>query len=239
MMAEATTKLRKRWRGCHIAAMTTLSIDELRRTLLEVSRETLRRHDPAHDFGHALRVLKLCEHLGRSEHGDLEILIPAALFHDAVMYPKNDERSANASAESAAAAASFLERVEGYPRQKAAQVATAIAVCSFKKRLPPPSLEAAILQDADRLEACGAFGVMRTFASAGQMGVALVDMEDPQGARRPHNSFRYALDLFFERLLVVPDVLHTAAAKRLAAKRRDFVQSFLQQVLAEIALTPP
>ena len=219
--------------------MTALLVNDLRRTLLEASRQILRRHDPAHDFGHALRVLRMCEHLARSENGDLEVLIPAALFHDAVMYPKNDARSANASAESAAAAVSVLNNVEGYPRAKAAQVAAAIAVCSFKKRLPPPSLEAAILQDADRLEACGAFGVMRTFASAGQMGVALVDMEDPQGARRPHNSFRFALDLFFERLLVVPDVLHTAAAKRLAAKRRDFVQSFLCQVLEEIELTPP
>ena len=61
----------------------------LRRILIQIAEEEIKGNDSSHDFLHAKRVLENAELIQSKEGGDLDILIPAALFHDVVIYPKN------------------------------------------------------------------------------------------------------------------------------------------------------
>ena len=90
-------------------------------------------------------------------------------------------------------------------------------------------LEAKILQDADRLEATGAISIMRTFSSTGQMRSPFYHAEDPFSEMRKPNAHEYGLDLFYTRLLLVEDMMHTTSAKMIASKRTAFLKLFLEQ----------
>jgi uncharacterized protein len=61
----------------------------LKNQLIAIAKEKIPGTDVSHDFEHALRVLSNAEKIAKEESGDLEIIIPAALFHDLIVYPKN------------------------------------------------------------------------------------------------------------------------------------------------------
>lgn len=206
----------------------------IREKLISVIAEKTAENDPSHDFEHALRVLRNAERILEREGGDSDVVIPAALFHDAVIYPKNHPKSKDASNESADVAQRALSEIPDYPQDKIALVGDAIRQCSFSKNVRPDSIEAQILQDADRLEATGAISIMRTFASTGQMGRPFYHPDDPFCERREPQSLSYALDLFYGRLLVVGDRMHTETAKEMARERTEFLVTFLNQLKKEI-----
>ena len=207
---------------------------ELRSQLISIARENTPSGDPAHDFQHILRVLKNAELIAVSENADLDVVIPAALFHDIVMYRKDDPRSKMASEESAAVARDVLEALAGYPKIKIEFVCSAISTCSFSKGIAPVFLEAKILQDADGLESIGAISVMRTFSSTGQMNRPFYNPEDPFCENRDPEVEKYALDLFFSRLLLVQSRLHTDLAKKMGARRSLFLRAFLAEFKSEL-----
>ena len=99
----------------------------------------------------------------------MDILIPAALFHDIVVYRKDQKKSKNETDESAEITSRILMNTRGYPKKKIEQVKICIKQCSFTKGIVPGLLESKILQDADLLESTGAISIMRTFSSGGQM----------------------------------------------------------------------
>jgi len=73
----------------------------LREQLIKIAKEKIPNTDVSHDFEHALRVLTNAERIGKTEKGDLDIIIPAALFHDVVVYQKNHPDSQRSQEESA------------------------------------------------------------------------------------------------------------------------------------------
>lgn len=190
--------------------------------------------DAAHDIEHARRVMGNCLAISRVEGGDPDVLVPAALFHDLVMYPKNDPRSGSAARESATRAAALLASIPDYPTGKIPLVVDAIANCSFSNECAGHSLETCILQDADRLEATGAIAVMRTFWSAGQMGQPLYHPWEPFPVARPADGLTHALDLFWTRLLQVESRMNTIHGRELANSRTKFLETFLAQLGHEI-----
>lgn len=202
--------------------------------LLDIAEKKMVGNDPSHDFLHAKRVLMLAENICKKEGGDLDVLIPAALFHDAVIYPKNDLRSKLAPEESAKFIADELGKINKYSKQKIEKVKTAIMECSFSKGTKPSSLESKILQDADRLEATGAISIMRTFSSTGQMNRAFYHFDDPFAMRRNPDSLMYALDLFYTRLLKVGKLMNTKTAKKMAERRTKFLKEFLVELRLEL-----
>src|SRR3989344_8112929 len=133
--------------------------ESLRQKLIDLAKEKITKEDISHDLQHSLRVLALAEKIAKEEGADFDIIVPAALFHDVVIYPKNNPRSKNESEESARYTAQLLEDIEDYPKNKIRKVQTAIEQCSFSKRIMPELLEAKVLQDADRLEATGAISI--------------------------------------------------------------------------------
>lgn len=209
---------------------------ELREKLIKITREEMqkRQNDVSHDFNHALNVLHNAETIAASEGGDPKIIIPAALFHDIVIYPKNHPRSDEAPYESAALAREILSQLAEYTPEDIEKVVYIIGNCSWSKTSEPTSLEQQIIRDADKLAATGAISIMRTFASSGLMNRPLYNLEDPFAENRELDAKSYALDLFKTRLLEVPNRLHTQKAKEMAQSRHNFLLQFLTQLETEI-----
>jgi uncharacterized protein len=206
----------------------------LRKELIQIASQRLESDDISHDFEHALRVLANAEKISREEKADPDIIVPAALFHDLVIYPKNDLRSKNASDESAEAARGILEEIDKFPHEKIEKVCVAIRLCSFSKGIVPDLLEAKVLQDSDGLEATGAISIMRTFSSTGQMKRMFYDLADPFCKNRKPDDLKFAVDLFYTRLLKVVDRMHTKSAKKIAKRRTAFLQRFLEETRLEL-----
>ncbi|MDQ2065766.1 HD domain-containing protein [Xinfangfangia sp. CPCC 101601] len=190
--------------------------------------------DAAHDMGHLRRVWANAQAIAASEPGaDLEVLLAAAYFHDAVNLPKNAPNRAAASQLSADWAREYLSGTD-FPAKKLDAVAHTIAAHSFSAGITPETLEAQILQDADRLEALGAIGMARMFAVTGQMGGALFDAEDPLATARPLDDKAFALDHLEVKLFPVAAAMQTETGRRMAAERADFMRGFRDQLLTEI-----
>jgi len=201
--------------------------------LIGMARKKYKKNDPSHDFQHALRVCNLACEIGKQEAADLDVLIPAALFHDAIVYKKNHPKSKYETEESARFTIKTLKSMSSYPQEKIEKVITCIKECSFSKRIKPGLLESKILQDADRLEATGAISIMRTFSSGGQMGLQFYDPADPF-CKKGSTIFRSDIDLFYRRLLVVEKEMNTIFAKRIAKRRTTFLRNFLKELELEL-----
>jgi uncharacterized protein len=91
-----------------------------------------------------------------------------------------------------------------------------------------------VLQDADRLDAIGAVGIARCFATCADMGGAFYAEDDPMCRNREPNDKAYAVDHFRRKLLVLEERMHTRAAKRIAKERSAFLRVFLEQLENEI-----
>lgn len=206
----------------------------LKQKLTRTAQKQIGNDDPSHDFNHTLRVLSAAETIGKAEHGDLEILTAAALFHDAVTYEKTDPRNKFATDESAEFARKVLTEIPEFPQAKVDAVCKCILTCSFSKGIIPDDLNARILQDADRLEATGAISIMRTFATSGKMGRPFYNPVDPFCEQRTPEDLSFGVDLFYSRLLKVGDLMHTETARTIAKRRTEFLKQFLEEFKHEL-----
>ena len=175
--------------------------------------------------------------IAREERADLDIVIPAALFHDSVVY-KGTDNYRKEHEESAKLAEEVLLTIPEYPKEKIREVAYAISVCSYSKGIVPRTIEAKVLQDADMLESTGAISIMRTFGSSMPMHVkAFYNMKDPFCERREPKPMKYSLDLFYQRLMRVSKRMHTKSAKRLTKHRDEFLKVFINEFRQELEET--
>ncbi|MGV8984995.1 MAG: HD domain-containing protein [Cypionkella sp.] len=199
----------------------------------EVLRHWGGQPDGAHDLGHLRRVWANCQRIAAREPADLQVLEAAAFFHDLVNLPKSSPDRARASTLSAQAACTWLA-ANGFPPAKLKSVAHAIAAHSFSAGITPLTLEAKILQDADRLEALGAIGIARMFHVAGTMGALLFDAEDPLAHDRALDDQHFSLDHLQTKLFTLPATMQTATGRKLAEERAAWMLSFRDRLLDEI-----
>ncbi|MBM6596434.1 HD domain-containing protein [Microvirga pudoricolor] len=189
--------------------------------------------DGSHDLAHLRRVWRSAQRIRAREGGDPVILLAAALLHDCVHVEKNSSLKAEASRRAADKASAVLESI-GWEPGRVGQVAHAIAAHSFSAGIEPETLEARILQDADRLDALGAIGVARCFYTAGRMNSLLYDPEDPEARNRPYDDRRYAVDHFRTKLLNLASGFRTEAGAHLARERHERLERFLREFQDEI-----
>ena len=206
---------------------------KLRSSLVKIAERYAMKNDVSHDIRHVRRVLANAEFIGRGEKADLEVLVPAALFHDAIVSPKDSPKATMDTHNSAKIARKVLDKV-GYEKEKINRICYAIETCSFSKGIMPKSLEAKILQDADGLESMGAISIMRTFASTGPLKRPFYDEKDAFAELREPDGSRYALDLFRTRLMKVRDTIHTKTAKKIAERRTKFLHEFIKELKDEL-----
>lgn len=189
--------------------------------------------DPAHDILHVRRVARSAQLLAQAEKASEGVVLAAALLHELWSYPKNHPDSAR-SGEVCAAHARDAMRREGCASDFMDAVAYAIEVHPFSRRVMPETMEARILQDADRLDAIGAIGIARCFATCSSMGRPFYRDDDPFCASRPPEDKLWGVDHFYAKLLRVPETLHTETAKGLAHERLAVMQVYLAQLGREI-----
>lgn len=189
--------------------------------------------DGSHDLSHLLRVWNNARHLQAEEGGDLRILLAAVILHDCVRVEKNSPLRSQASTLSAQRAQEILLSL-GWTQEEAQRVAHAVQAHSYSAQITPLTLEAKIVQDADRLDAIGAIGVARCFYVAGRMGSSLYEALDPQAQQRPLQDTRYALDHFPAKLFRLQEGFQTAAGAAMAQARQEKMRGFVEQFLGEL-----
>ena len=189
--------------------------------------------DGAHDLAHLRRVWTNAFRIAASEGGADRVLAASVLLHDCVAVEKNSPLRAQASRLAAARAAEILAGL-GWRGADVEAVRHAIAAHSFSAGIPPETLHARVLQDADRLDAIGMIGVARCFYTAGRMGSALYHPEDPRAEGRALDDAAYALDHFRAKLLRLADGFQTPAGSAIARERTAAIAGFMAAFEAEI-----
>ncbi|MBY0471811.1 HD domain-containing protein [bacterium] len=195
--------------------------------------QALQESDPAHDLAHFIRVSTTAKNLAQEEGAKLEVVLPAAWLHDLVNVPKNDPRRSQASRLSAEAALQLLREMN-YPEEHFDGIAHAIEAHSFSAGISPETLEAQIVQDADRLDGLGAIGIARCFAVSGMLKRKLYHPTDLFGQTRKFDDLEYAVDHFFVKLFKVADSLKTPAGRAEGQRRARFMRDFLTQLEQEV-----
>ena len=195
--------------------------------------------DLAHDPLHVMRVYTWAVKLAPELQASPDLAGAAALVHDLVNIPK-EHRDRPLGSERSAEASQGLLDVAGYTVDERREIVEAVRTTSWSRGLSPTSPLGAVLQDADRLDAIGAIGIARTFATAqamssrGQSG-RFYDPDDPMGTSdRPLNDRRQPVDHFFVKLLKLAATMHTPTARAEARGRHQQMEAFLTQLKAEV-----
>ncbi|WP_413112558.1 HD domain-containing protein [Thaumasiovibrio sp. DFM-14] len=189
--------------------------------------------DAAHDMAHVERVVSAARKLAQQESADLSIILPAAWLHDCINLPKNHPDRARASTYSAEHAIHFLDQ-HGYTAKQLSEIHHAIAAHSYSAGIAPRTLEAKIIQDADRLDALGAIGTIRCLQVGQLLARPLYHSEDPFCQGRFPDDNAYTLDHFYTKLLKLSRTMNTQAGKLEAERRSQFMLQFLTQLSQEI-----
>jgi uncharacterized protein len=212
-----------------------MMLDEI--LLVEWVKTQALRSDAAHDFEHVRRVVRNARMLASNyPTADLEIVVIAAWCHDCVSVPKDSPLRSQASRLAAEAAGRFL-RGHRVPEEKIEAICHAIEAHSFSAGIEPKTLEACIVQDADRLEALGAVGLARLLLVSGALGREFYDPADPFCEHRSPDDTRFALDHLFAKLLTLPALFRTEVGRAEGARRCGILRSFLEELRSE--LPPP
>jgi uncharacterized protein len=193
--------------------------------------------DPSHGVEHALRVALWTMRLGGGAVEPREA-VAAALLHDAVNTPKHVPERARASERSADLARSRLSAL-GFAPAAVARIADAIRDHSFSRGATPSDALGRALQDADRLEALGAIGLLRCVSTGARMGAAWFDPGDPWARARALDDARWSVDHLFVKLLRLPATLHTAAGRAEAERRAGFLREFARRLGEELGEEAP
>ncbi|MBQ4833287.1 HD domain-containing protein [Pseudoalteromonas sp. MMG010] len=189
--------------------------------------------DVAHDITHIERVVKVAKQLCTAEHANMNVVLPAAWLHDCVAVAKNHPDRAKASTMAAEKGIAFLASIN-YDPQWFEQIHHAIAAHSFSANITPTSIEACIVQDADRMDALGAIGISRCMKVGGSINRLLYHPQDPFCLNREANDNQYTLDHFFIKLMHIAQSMNTDSAKQEAVKRTNYMHDFLTQLKQEI-----
>jgi uncharacterized protein len=189
--------------------------------------------DGAHDLSHLERVWRAAATL-LAEHPEADALVvqAACYLHDLVNLPKNHPERARASTMAAREACTALQEAD-FPAGKLPAVAHAIEAHSYSAQIVPETIEAKIVQDADRLDALGAIGLARMFYVGGRLERALAHQSDPLAQHRELDDSRYTLDHIETKLANLPATMQTAAGRRLGLARLAWLREFRDTFVAE------
>lgn len=191
--------------------------------------------DAAHDIAHILRVVNSAKQICNFEEGNEAVVIPAAWLHDCYVVPKNHPDRSQGAVLSADRAIQFLKSIN-YDPELLPQIHHAIMAHSYSAGVIPQTLEAKIVQDADRLDALGAIGLARMFQVGGSFNSDIYHFDDPFCIDRTPDEKKYTIDHIYEKLFKLKALLHTDAAKAEAVKREQFIKQFLKQLSGEIGV---
>ncbi|HQD45098.1 MAG TPA: HD domain-containing protein [Kaistella sp.] len=206
---------------------------------IDFVKEKLHGAEAGHDWFHIERVWKLSKKIAETENCNLEVVELSALLHD-IADPKfhggNETLALKISQD-------FLEN-QNVSNAVIEQVLFIIQNISFKNRGEAPKdlpIELKIVQDADRLDAMGAIGIARTFNFGGFKNNLMYHPEIPPKLNMTKEEYKKnegtTINHFYEKLLLLKDLMNTEKGKELAQERHDFMQKFLDEFYKEWNVT--
>ena len=182
----------------------------------------------------SMRVYRLAIQIAEQENADMLIVQLAALLHDVddvKLSPETHETKRNA--------VRFMKN-SGVDDKVIASVCKIIDEVSFAgtDSVVPSTLEGKCVQDADRLDAIGAIGIARTFAYGGSKGRRIHDpdikpMTNMNKADYNQNHNSTSINHFYEKLLLLKDMMNTETAKKMAMHRQAVMKEYLVEFMAE------
>jgi uncharacterized protein len=210
-------------------------MDALIRKTAEHVKELMAGEASGHDWWHVYRVWQMARRLGSESGAEMLPVELGALLHDIADWKFNGgDKDAGPRA-----AREWLEAIDADPGV-VDHVGEIIATVSFEGAgVPdrPATLEAEIVQDADRLDAIGAIGIGRTFAFGGARGR---EMYNPDVDPELHDSFDSykksaspTINHFYEKLFLLRDRMKTPAARKIADERHQYLEGFVARFLDE------
>ena len=187
---------------------------------MEYARGIFEADSSGHDFDHTVRVYRMAVRIAEEEQAAVDTVALAALLHDV-----DDRKISPQTCRNKERAGCFL-RENGMAEEKIRHILQIISEVSFSEGNGRPStLEGCCVQDADRLDAMGAIGIARTFAFGGSRGRRI---HDPAGMDSG-SSIRH----FYDKLLLLKDLMNTHTGKDLAIRRDAYLRDFLDEFYAE------
>jgi uncharacterized protein len=188
--------------------------------------------DAAHDINHVKRVVKNTLYLTDIERANSLITLPSAWLHDCVAVAKDSPLRAQGSRLAAEAASGFLAGIS-YPEELLPEVFHAIEAHSFTAAVPTRTKEAAIVQDADRLDSLGAIGIARCLLVGGRLNLQLLNQDDPFCDDREPDDSQFTIDHFYAKLFKLPDTMKTEAGRVEAQRRAKLMTRYLDDLRKE------
>ena len=186
--------------------------------------------DAGHGFDHTERVYHMAVKIAKAEKVDLEIVKAAALLHDVGRSKEDSDKGICHAEESAKMAPGILKEI-GFPEYKINAVLHCIKVHRYSKQLKAETKEAAIIQDADRLDALGAISVGRVFSRGGYKRRPMHDSKlKYDTGYNVKKKARTSLEHFYEKILKIkPETFNTKLAKQIAKERYAFTKEFVER----------
>ena len=202
---------------------------------IDFVKEKLEGAEAGHDWFHIERVWKLSKKIAVAENCNLRVVELAALLHD-IADPKFHEGNETLAQK---ISQDFLEK-QNVSQEIIDQVLFIIKYISFKNRGEIPEIlpiELQIVQDADRLDAMGAIGIARTFNFGGFKNNLMYDPNIPPNIHQTKEEYKKSngttINHFYEKLLLLKDLMNTDTAKEIAMERHYFMLKFLDEFYKE------
>lgn len=198
-------------------------------------RHSLKQAEGGHDWFHIQRVVKNAREIAAGEEVDLFVVELGALLHDIAdsKFYNGDETVGPRVARE------FLQKQE-VKKDIIAHVENIIRFISFKggnEKQTFSSPELNVVQDADRLDALGAIGIARTFNYGGFKGRPLYDPSIRPNLNMTKDEYKAStaptVNHFYEKLFLLKNRMNTASGRKLAEKRHQFMEDFLEQFFEE------
>ncbi|MGD1981319.1 MAG: HD domain-containing protein [Flavobacteriales bacterium] len=202
---------------------------------IEYVKTTLKNSEGGHDWFHIERVWKNAILISKGEDCDMELVQLAALLHDIA-----DSKFHGGDEEIGPKTAANWLRSQNYPQDRIDRIASIIRAISYKggsNEHEDHSIEFHIVQDADRLDAIGAIGIARTFNYGGFKNRAIYDPSIAPNLTMTKEEYKKSIaptiNHFYEKLLLLKDLMNTESGKRIAEQRHRYMQGFLDQFYQE------
>ncbi len=205
------------------------------KNVIETIKQQFNNDSSGHDWFHIERVWKMAKQIALKENANVFVVELGALLHDIA-----DHKFVNDFDKESVLRTEQILTPLGIEQEVIDQVIHIVLNCSFKGGVEAnkmKSIEGKIVQDADKLDAIGAIGIARAFAFGGKFGSLLYHPDikpiQHQSLQSYQKNRTHTINHFYEKLLLLKDLMHTSTAKKIALQRHQFMEVYLEQFYKE------